>query len=97
MEIGAETAAPEMSNLVFRNCDIIRTAYIAMDIQHGDRAAVKDVRFENIRLEVDDVNWTNQIQNGRNDKFSLGPTMSRNCWYWRSSRPVGPAMPNAEQ
>jgi hypothetical protein len=71
LEIGAETAAPEMTNLVFRDCDIIRTACIAMDVQHGDRAAIKDVRFESIRLEVDDVNWRNQIQNGRNDKFSF--------------------------
>jgi hypothetical protein len=71
LEIGAETAAPEMTDLVFRNCDIIRAVYLAMDVQHGDRAKIKDVRFENIRLEVDDVNWVNQIQNGRNDKFSF--------------------------
>ena len=71
LEIGAETAAPEMADLVFRDCDIIRTTVVAMDIQHGDRAAVKDVLFENIRLEVDDVNWKCQIQNGRDDKFAF--------------------------
>jgi hypothetical protein len=71
LEIGAETAAPEMADLVFRDCDIIRTTYVAMDIQHGDRAAIKNVLFENIRLEIDDVNWKCQIQNGRDDKFAF--------------------------
>jgi hypothetical protein len=71
LEIGAETAAPEMADLVFRDCDIIRTAEIAMDIQHGDRAAIRDVLFDNIRLEIDDVNWKPQIQNSRDDKFAF--------------------------
>ena len=71
LEIGAETSAPEMADLVFRDCDIVRTTCVAMDIQHGDRARIKDVRFENIRLEIDDVNWKCQIQNGRDDKFAF--------------------------
>jgi hypothetical protein len=71
LEIGAETSAPEMADIVFRDCDIVRTAEIAMDIQHGDRAKVKDVLFERIRLEIDDVNWKCQIQNGRDDKFAF--------------------------
>jgi hypothetical protein len=70
-EIGAETAAPEMTDIVFRNCDIIRTTFAAMDIQHGDRAAIKDVLFENIRLEIDDVNWACQLQKSRDDKFAV--------------------------
>ena len=39
MEIGAETCAPEIADMAFRDCDIVRTTHIAMDIQHGDRAA----------------------------------------------------------
>jgi hypothetical protein len=69
LEIGAETVAPEISNVVFRDCDVIRTAEIAMDVQHGDRAAIKDVLFDNIRVEVDDVNFAPTIQNGRDAKF----------------------------
>jgi hypothetical protein len=56
IEIGAETSAPEIADVVFRDCDIIRTAEIAMDIQHGDRAAVHDITFEDIRVEIDDFN-----------------------------------------
>jgi len=53
MEIGAETCAPEIVDVAFEDCDIVRTAHIAMDIQHGDRAAVRDIRFHGIRVEID--------------------------------------------
>ncbi len=72
LEIGAETAAPEFSNIVFENCDIIRTCHIAMDIQHGDRAVIRDVRFENIRVEIDDTNPTPVFQTSREHKYDPG-------------------------
>ncbi|HOZ48633.1 MAG TPA: glycosyl hydrolase family 28 protein [Candidatus Hydrogenedentes bacterium] len=70
LEIGAETSAPELSHVTFRDCDIVRTAEIAMDVQHGDRAAIHDVTFEGIRFEVDDVNYAPQIQNGRDATYT---------------------------
>ena len=73
LEIGAETASPEISQVTFRDCDIVRTAEIAMDVQHGDRAAIHDVTFERIRLEVDDVNHAPQIQNGRDATYTGQP------------------------
>jgi hypothetical protein len=56
MEIGAETCAPEIADVVFEDCDVVRTTHIAMDIQHGDRAQVHDIRFQNVRVEMDDPN-----------------------------------------
>jgi hypothetical protein len=41
-----------------------------MDIQHGDRAAVKDVLFDKIRFEVDDANTTPRIQTNREEKYT---------------------------
>ncbi|MFC1716840.1 glycosyl hydrolase family 28 protein [Candidatus Poribacteria bacterium] len=70
LEIGAETVAPEISRLVFRNCDIIRTVHVAIDIQHGDRARVRDILFENIRFEIDDYTPRPQYQNTRDEKYS---------------------------
>ena len=55
MEIGAETRAPEIRDIRFEDSDIIRTTHIAMDIQHGDRAAISNVVFDDIRVEIDDV------------------------------------------
>jgi hypothetical protein len=54
LEIGAETCAPEITNIVFKNCDIIHTTDVALDMQHGDQALIKNIRFENIHVELDD-------------------------------------------
>ncbi len=51
LEIGAETCAPTFSGVKFRNCDIIHGADVMMDIQHGDRANISDIYFEDIRCE----------------------------------------------
>ena len=71
LEIGAETVAPEISGITFKNCDIIRTDGIAMDIQHGDRALIRDIRFENIRFEIDDNTPPPKMQSSRDEKYSL--------------------------
>jgi hypothetical protein len=70
LEIGAETSAPEYSDIVFRNIDVIRNTHIAMDIQHGDRAVVHNIRYEDIRVEVDDFNPPPIIQETPNDKYN---------------------------
>ncbi len=69
MEIGAETCAPEIADITFEDCDIIRTTHIAMDIQHGDRATVRNIRFENIRVEIDDWNPRPRMQQTRDEKY----------------------------
>lgn len=73
LEIGAETAAPQMRGLRFTDCDIVRTNYAAMDIQHGDQADIHDVRFERIRLEVDDDSLPPVMQEGRDAPFRPSP------------------------
>jgi len=70
LEIGAETSAPEFTNITFRDCDILRATEFALDVQHGDRATIQDLTFERIRFEVEDVNYGPEIQNGRDAKYS---------------------------
>jgi len=70
LEIGAETSAPEMTDVVFRDIDVIRNTHIAMDIQHSDRAAIHDIRYENVRVEVDDYNPLPLIQNQPGEKYN---------------------------
>jgi len=72
MEIGAETCAPEICDVVFEDCDVIRTCHIAMDVQHGDRATVEDIRFENIRVEIDDDAYPPKMQRERDEKYGAG-------------------------
>jgi hypothetical protein len=73
LEIGAETSAPEIADIRFRDCDIIRTTHIAMDIQCGDRALVHDVRYESIRVETDDVCPTPRMQGNRDEQYVVNP------------------------
>jgi hypothetical protein len=70
LEIGAETSAPEIADVVFRDIDVIRNTHIAMDIQHGDRAAVHDIDYEDVRVEVDDFNPLPVIQTQRDEKYN---------------------------
>lgn len=50
-EVGIETMAPEYANIVFRNCDLIRSSTAALDIRNGNFADIHDVLFENLRVE----------------------------------------------
>jgi polygalacturonase len=73
MEVGAETCAPEIAGVVFQDCDIMRTTHVAMDIQHGDRAAIHDIRFENVRFETSGRDPQPRMQTSRDEKYSTAP------------------------
>ena len=51
LEVGAETSAPYMTDILFKNCDIINGCHVILDIQHGDKARISNVCFEDIRIE----------------------------------------------
>ncbi len=53
LEIGAETRAERIHDVLFRDCDLIRSAHIALDVQNVHYAEVHDIVFENIRVEYD--------------------------------------------
>ena len=50
-EIGAETCAKEIRNIVYRDSDILHGTYMHMDIQNGDSGHVRHVLYEDIRIE----------------------------------------------
>lgn len=57
VEIGYETRCDMISNIIFRDCDIIRCEFEGyqsggtLTIHNGDRAHVSDVLYEDIRIE----------------------------------------------
>jgi len=54
LEIGFETRADTIKNILFKNIDLIHVEGLAegtFTIHNGDRAVVKNVRYEDIRVE----------------------------------------------
>ncbi len=52
-EIGLETNCRLYENITFKNCDILHGGYAAFDVQNGDYAEVRNIRFENNRVEYE--------------------------------------------
>ena len=54
LEIGAETKAEEITDITFRDCDIIHLTGAALDCTNVDYADVHRVLFKNINIECDE-------------------------------------------
>lgn len=55
LEIGAETRAEEICDIVFEDCDIIHITAMPLDSYNIDYADVHDVTYRNINIEIDDI------------------------------------------
>jgi hypothetical protein len=54
LKIGTETYCPDMSGILFQDCDIVRAnTGMAFSINHRDQARIHDVQFVDIRVEAD--------------------------------------------
>jgi glycosyl hydrolase family 28 len=54
LKIGTETYCPDMSAILFQDCDIVRAhGGMAFSINHRDQARIHDVQFTDIRVEAD--------------------------------------------
>lgn len=51
-EIGYETNCDYYDNIKFTGCDLIHNSNVAIDIQHGQRAHIKNIIFENLNVEL---------------------------------------------
>ena len=67
-EIGAETCAPYINSIVFRNCDIIHGSII---IQQGDGGDIDNVLFEDIRMEYCGEEMCPAIQEEEDQQYPL--------------------------
>lgn len=55
LEIGAETRAEEIFNIIFENCNVIHVTGSPIDCYNIDYAFVHDIIYRNISVEYDDV------------------------------------------
>jgi len=51
-EIGYETDCDYYDNIKFSKCDLIHNSCIAIDINHGHRAHLENIAFENLNVEL---------------------------------------------
>lgn len=55
LEIGAETRAEEICDIVFEDCDVIHVTHAVLDCQNVDYADIHHITWRNINVEYDDV------------------------------------------
>ncbi|MBR3932875.1 MAG: hypothetical protein IKJ68_03065 [Clostridia bacterium] len=55
LEIGAETQAEEIENIVFEDCDVIHVTMPVLECQNVDYAYIHNVTYRNINVEYDDI------------------------------------------
>ncbi|MCP4978123.1 MAG: hypothetical protein GY931_18395, partial [Maribacter sp.] len=59
-----------IENIVFRDCDIIHASRIALNLGNHGRAIIRDILFEDIRIEMDAGSSENQYQFRKNQVYS---------------------------
>ncbi len=88
LEVGVEIRAEYARNIVFENIDVIHsvTGYPIMGIHHGDRAKLRDIRFENIRIEdapgaqVFDIRITDSVWNKDDEKGDINGVIIKDIY-----------------
>jgi len=71
LEIGAETRAEEICDVVFENCDVIHVTSAILDCQNVDYADVHNITYRNINVELDDIIPGGVIQQTDNQKYEI--------------------------
>lgn len=69
LEIGAETRAEEISDVVFENCNVIHATGAVLDSYNIDYAEVYDVTYRDINVEFDDLIGVPKIQKNDADEY----------------------------
>lgn len=96
LEIGAETRAREISNIVFEECSVLHADTAVLDCLNVDNADVHDVVFREIDVELDDVFPEPRIQHSdaevyRSVRDDHCPTLLQACVMYHPEYSVGSA------
>lgn len=74
LEIGAETRAEEISDVLFEDCDIIHLTHDVLDCQNVDYADIHDITWRDIRIELDDVIPVPKLQAADGEPYVMDDT-----------------------
>ncbi len=75
IRVGVVCYTPIIENIVFRDCDIIHASRIALNIENHGHAIIRNILFEDIRIEMDDGSSENQYQFRKNQEYSYSNKM----------------------
>ena len=89
LEIGVETACIEYNDISFEDIDILRAGNTAMDIGNGYTAYVHNVRYENIRIEINAFDTREQLQENLEMKYTRGNEIAQPYIFYIFNRPWG--------
>ncbi len=87
LEIGAETRATEMYDVLFTDCDIIHVLGNALDCCNADFALVRDITYRNIRVEMNELIPGPKMQMTDADTYGepypyFPPVIDADVTYW---------------
>lgn len=85
LEVGAETCAPYMDTITFRNCDIIHGSIVMLDVHQGDGADIDNVRFEDIRIEYSGNEMMPMLQEEDNQEYKFFGEKAMPVWFMLTS------------
>ena len=71
LEIGAETRAEEICDIVFENCNIIHVTGVALDCTNVDYADIHDIIYRDITVEYDQIIPRFALQGKDSDTYHL--------------------------
>lgn len=69
LKFGSETSAPEITDVLFEDCDIMRASSAAIGIHLSGYALVHKVRFKRIRIETHDDAQQPYVQKTLDEKY----------------------------
>lgn len=78
-EIGLETNCKTYENITFTDCDVLHGGYAAFDVQNGDYAEVRNIRFENSRVEYERFHRPEVQQRTEEQKYDRQNETIRSC------------------
>ena len=71
LEIGLETAANEMRNIVHRRCHVIKSSFESIDVACAFRGNVHDLLYEDCSIENDSLNLRPVFQTRDDEKYEV--------------------------
>lgn len=73
LEIGVDTVAPEIYNVIYSDCDCLHPVFTPIDVACGTLAKISNVTFKNIRVEYSKYDQLCVVQKSDDDVYVERP------------------------